>query len=221
MNAGDDNNTQRRVLLAGATGLVGREILDGLLADAGVASVHAVGRRPLPQRSAKLAFRQVDFGAIPTLPALDEVYIALGSTIKAAGSQEAFRAVDFDASLAVARAGRAAGARHAGVVSAMGADARSALFYNRVKGELEEALAGLGFDGLVIARPSFLAGNREQLGQPERGGEQLALRVSRWLRPLIPANYRSIEATKVAQSLLRHVPQSRGRLVLMSGTMQR
>ncbi|NML44909.1 nucleoside-diphosphate sugar epimerase [Ramlibacter sp. G-1-2-2] len=219
MNGGDKNN--RRVLLAGATGLVGRELLHGLLADGTVAGVQAIGRRPLPQRHAKLSFRQVDFGAIPALPPLDEVYIALGTTIKTAGSQEAFRAVDFDASLAVARAARAAGARHAGVVSAMGADARSALFYNRVKGELEEALAGLGFDGLVIARPSFLAGNREQLGQPERGGEKLALRVSHWLRPLIPANYRSIEAAKVARSLLRHVPNTRGRLVLMSGTMQR
>src|SRR5256885_383413 len=71
------------------------------------------------------------------------------------------------------------------------------------------------------ARPSFLAGNRELVGQPERGGEKLALRVSHWLRPLIPANYRSIEAAKVAKALLRHVPQARGRLVLMSGTMQR
>jgi uncharacterized protein YbjT (DUF2867 family) len=209
------------VLLAGATGLVGRELLQGLLSDEGVASIQALGRRPLPQRHPKLSFRQVDFGAIPELPPLDEVYLALGTTIKTAGSQEAFRAIDFDASLAVARAARAAGAQRAGVVSAMGADARSALFYNRVKGELEEALAGLGFAGLVIARPSFLAGNRELLGQPERGGEKLALRMSHWLRPLIPANYRSIQATKVAQSLLQQVPQARGRLVLMSGTMQK
>lgn len=211
----------RRVLLAGATGLVGRELLQGLLADSGVASIQALGRRPLPLRHPKISFRQVDFGAIPALPPLDEVYLALGSTIKAAGSQEAFRAVDFDANLAVARAGRAAGAQRVGVVSAMGADARSALFYNRVKGELEEALATLGFEGLVIARPSFLAGDRAQLGQPVRGGEQLALQVSQWLRPLIPANYRSIQARQVAQALLQQVPRARGRLVLMSGAMQR
>jgi uncharacterized protein YbjT (DUF2867 family) len=103
----------------------------------------------------------------------------------------------------------------------MGADGRSRIFYNRVKGELEEALGALGFDGLVIARPSFLAGNREALGQPVRDGEKLALRVSTWLRPLIPDNYRSIAAGDVAGALLRHVPGSSGRLVLESGAMQR
>src|SRR5581483_6669242 len=79
--------------------------------------------------------------ALPPLPPVDEVYLALGTTIKVAGSQAAFRAVDYDANLAVARAALAAGARRCGLVSAMGADAKSKVFYNRVKGELEEALA--------------------------------------------------------------------------------
>jgi uncharacterized protein YbjT (DUF2867 family) len=202
---------------------VGREILQGLLADEGVAAVHALGRRPLQLQHPKLHFHQVDFSDFPslqTLPPLDEVYLALGTTIKVAGSQQAFRAVDFGANHAVARAARAAGARHAGVVSAMGADARSRIFYNRVKGELEEALGALGFEGLVIARPSFLAGDREALGQPVRGGEKLALRVSQWLRPVIPRNLQSIAAADVAAALLRHVPRSLGRLVLSSGAMQ-
>jgi uncharacterized protein YbjT (DUF2867 family) len=102
----------------------------------------------------------------------------------------------------------------------MGADARSSIFYSRVKGELEDALAQLGFEAVVIARPSMLAGNREALGQPERGGEKLAMRVSKMLRPLIPADYRAIAAADVALALLRQVPASRGVRVLRSGEMQ-
>jgi uncharacterized protein YbjT (DUF2867 family) len=214
----------RTVAVAGASGLVGRAILQGLLADDGVTAVHALGRRPLELQHEKLRFHQVSFtdpaALRAALPPLDEAYLALGTTIKVAGSQEAFRAVDFDANLAVARAALAAGARNLGLVSAMGADARSRIFYNHVKGELEEAVGGLGFAGLVIARPSFLAGDREALGQPVRGGEKLALRVSRMLRPLIPANYRSIAAADVAAALLRNVPRAPGRLVLASGAMQ-
>ena len=202
---------------------MGRAILQGLLADDSVAAVHALGRRPLELQHPKLRFHQVNFAdpvALNALPPLDEAYLALGTTIKVAGSQPAFRAVDFDANYAVARAALAAGAKRIGVVSAMGADARSRIFYNRVKGELEEALGALPFEGLVVARPSFLAGDREALGQPVRGGEKLALRVSRWLQPLIPGNYRSIAAADVAGALLRQVPRAKGRLVLSSGAMQ-
>lgn len=208
-------------MVAGATGLVGREILQGLLADEAVAAVHVLARRKLDVQHPKLNVHLVDFAALPPLPTVDEAYLALGTTIKVAGSQAAFRAVDFDASLAVARAAKAAGARRLGVVSAMGADPRSAVFYSRVKGELEDALAALGFEGLVIARPSMLAGNRGALGQPERSGELVALSVSRWLKPLIPSNYRSIDAHDVASALLREVPRAQGREVLLSGAMQR
>jgi uncharacterized protein YbjT (DUF2867 family) len=207
-------------VVAGATGLVGRAILLGLLADDSVTAVHALARRPLQLQHPKLISHTVDFAALPALPAADEVYLALGTTIKVAGSQAAFRAVDFDANLAVARAALTAGIKRLGLVSAMGADVRSKIFYNRVKGELEDALASLPFDGQVIARPSFLVGDREALGQPVRGGEKLALRVSTVLRPLIPANLRSIAAEDVAGALLANVPRACGRLVLMSGEMQ-
>ncbi|AMO24648.1 oxidoreductase [Ramlibacter solisilvae] len=210
----------RTALLAGATGLVGRELLKGLLADAAVGAVHTLGRRPLDLAHPKLTHHTVDFKSLPALPPADEVYLALGTTIKVAGSQEAFRAVDYDANLAVAKAALAAGARRAGLVSAMGAGTRSSVFYSRVKGELEDALAQLGFESLVIARPSMLAGDRGALGQPVRGGEVLALRISRRLRPLIPANYRSIAAADVARALLREVPRASGRRVLLSGQMQ-
>lgn len=214
------NARPRTALLAGATGLVGREILQGLLADGSIAAVHVLARRPLPGTHPKLQVHIVDFAALPPLPRVDEVYLALGTTIKVAGSQAAFRAVDFDANLAVARAARAAGASRLGLVSAMGANAQSSVFYSRVKGELESALAGLGYEAVVVARPSMLAGDRAALGQPERGGEQLALKVSRWLRPLVPANYRSIQAADVARALLRAVPAVQGQQVLLSGAMQ-
>jgi uncharacterized protein YbjT (DUF2867 family) len=86
---------------------------------------------------------------------------------------------------------------------------------------MEEALAGLGFATLVIARPSFLVGDREALGQPLRGGEKLALNVSRWLAPLIPDNLKSIDAAVVARALLRAVPTLSGRQVLLSGQMRK
>ena len=209
----------RSVALAGATGLVGREILRGLVADPSVAAIHVLGRRKLEASSPKVTSHVVDFRALPALPRVDEVYLALGTTIKVAGSQEAFRAVDFAANLAVAVAAQAAGARRAGLVSAMGASAKSGLFYNRVKGELEDVLSALPFEGLVIARPSFLAGNRETLGQPVRSGEGIALAVSRLLGPLIPANYRSVAAADVANALLARVPAARGREVILSGAM--
>ena len=208
------------VAIAGATGLVGRDILQGLLADDSVRAVHALVRRPLNIQDPRLVTHVVDFTALPPLPPIDEIYLALGTTIKVAGSQAAVRAVDFDANLAVARAALAAGAHRVGLVSAMGADAHSRIFYNRVKGELEEALAALGFDALVIARPSFLAGDREALGQPLRNGEKIAMRVSTLLKPIIPANYRSISAADVARALRSRVPLAKGTEVLLSGAMQ-
>jgi uncharacterized protein YbjT (DUF2867 family) len=217
---GSNRAATRTVALAGATGLIGRAILEGLLADESVAAVHALGRRRLAIAHHKLSSHMVEFAALPRLPALDEVYLALGATMKVAGSQAAFRAIDFEANLAVARAAVAAGARRCGLVSAMGANAKSLIFYNRVKGELEEALAQLPFEGLVIARPSLLAGDREALGQAERPAEKVSLAVSKFLGPLIPANYRPIAAAEVARALLARVPAAPGRVVLLSGAMQ-
>lgn len=216
-----DTAAHRTALVAGATGLVGRELLRGLLADETVRRVHALGRRPPAQADPKLRFHAVDFTALPTLPAAGECYIALGTTIKVAGSREAFRAVDHDAVVNVAKAARAAGVTRLGVVSAMGADAHSSIFYSRVKGETEDALGKLGFDTLVIARPSMLAGDRASLGQPVRGGEELAIGLSRWLGPVIPANYRPIPAASVAHALLQAVRASTGRRVMLSGELRK
>jgi uncharacterized protein YbjT (DUF2867 family) len=169
----------------------------------------------------RLTWQVVDFAALPPFPPVDEVYLALGTTIKVAGSEAAFRAVDFDANLAVARAALAAGARRCGLVSAMGANARSMVFYNRVKGELEDALAQLPFETLVIARPSMLTGDRAALGQRERPLEKGFMVVSEILGSLIPANYRPIAAAQVVQALLAQTPVAQGCVMLLSGEMQR
>src|SRR5579864_2435900 len=216
-----EQSVKRTVALAGATGLVGRSILEGLLADPSVRSVHVLARRKPRVADARITCHIVDFAALSPLPPVDEVYLALGTTIKVAGSQAAFRAVDFDANLAVARAALAAGARHCGLVSAMGASAKSKVFYNRAKGELEEALAQLPFEGLVIARPSLLIGDRATLGQPERPLEKVSAVFMKMLGPLIPANYRAIAATQVGRTLLARTPSAEGRVVVLSGEMQR
>jgi len=210
----------RVALVAGATGLVGREILSAILADNTYAAVHGVGRRALATTHPKLSFHVLDFAALPALPAVDDVFIALGTTIKVAGGQRAFRAVDFDAVLALANAARSSGASRLGIVSAMGASETSLIFYNRVKGEMEHAVSRLGFDSLVFARPSMLIGNRHSLGQSERSGEKLALIFMRF-GALIPANYRAIEAGRVARALVHAVKTAeKGMRILLSGDMQ-
>lgn len=210
----------RRVVLAGATGLIGGFLLDGLLTDASVADVHVVGRKPLSRPHAKIRMHVAAFPAIPRLPAADEVYLALGTTLRAAGSREAFRAVDYDANLAVARAALAAGARRIGLVSAMAANAGSSVFYNRVKGELENAILELNADATVIVRPSLLLGDRRRLGQPVRRGEALATLIMRPLGVLLPRTYRPIAAEKVARALLSTVPATNGVRVLSSADLQ-
>ncbi len=211
----------RAVLLAGASGLVGREILKQLLADRSVRVVHCIGRRSFSTKHPKLSSHVVDFAALPELSMVDECFIALGTTIKVAGSQAAFRAIDLDAVLAVATAAKSAGATKFGVVSTMGADAKSSVFYNRIKGEMELALSHMGLVSLVIARPSLLDGDREALGQPGRAGEGLGLMLARRLRRLIPLNYRAILAKDVAHALIRSVGEGKpGVVTLLSGEMQ-
>jgi uncharacterized protein YbjT (DUF2867 family) len=214
----------RVALVAGATGLVGQAVLAALLADKHYAHVHTVGRRTLPLVHPKLTQHVVDFGAPASwagLPHMDDCFIALGTTIKVAGSQAAFKAVDFEAVVDVARMGIARGATKLGVVSAMGADPKSSIFYNQVKGEMENAVAQLGFKTVVLARPAMLAGDREALNQPVRSGERMGLVITRLLKPLIPANYRSIAATDVACALIAAVKRGRsGAQRLLSGSMQ-
>ncbi|AEI81929.1 nucleoside-diphosphate-sugar epimerase YraR (plasmid) [Cupriavidus necator N-1] len=212
---------QRRVLLSGATGLVGGLMLEVLLADSTVSEVHALSRRALNIRHPKLQVHIVDFRRLPALPPADEVYLALGTTIKVAGSQAAFRAVDLDANLALARGAVAAGVQRVGLVSAVGANAQSSMFYNRVKGELEDALKAMRLNALVMAQPSLLLDNRDGLQQPPRIGEKLAIPIAKLLAPILPGVYRPVRARAVAQALVNTVPTAKGVVVLASDMLDR
>ena len=204
-----------RVVVAGATGLVGRAVL-ALLTSRPAApglprssSLTALVRQPaqLAALPAGVKGQLVDLAAlgragVEGLPPLDWAVCCLGTTIRAAGSQAAFRAVDFDAVLAFARAAKVAGASRLAVVSAMGASARSSVFYNRVKGEMEQALIALDLPRLVIAQPALLLGERASLGQASRPGEALAQRWMPRLARLLPRKLRPIRADAVALALI-------------------
>lgn len=213
----------RSLLLAGASGLIGTELSRQALLLPGLQALHAVVRRT-PAGAAndpRLHWLPVDFSRLGVLPEADAAACALGTTIKVAGSQAAFRAVDFDAVLAFAKAARAAGVRRFAVVSALGADARSRNFYSRVKGDAEAALAELGFDSLVIARPSLLLGDRAALGQPERRGELIGQAITRHIGGLIPAAWRPIEGAVVARALVRALAEGRpGTRLVASAELQ-
>jgi uncharacterized protein YbjT (DUF2867 family) len=190
----------RRALIAGATGLVGARLLEALLADPAYTAVRALARRPLRLAHPKLVVDVIDFERLADVafPRVDDVYCCLGTTIAAAGSREAFRRVDHDYPLAIARAALAARARAFLFVSAMGADPRSAVFYSRVKGELEQAVAALGYRCAIAFRPSLLAGERAE----SRFGERAALALLQPLRFLVPRKYRPIEAAAVARAMV-------------------
>jgi uncharacterized protein YbjT (DUF2867 family) len=208
----------RSALLAGATGLVGRALATLWT---GPQPLHLVVRRAMAPTGPSQRVHVVDFAALPPLPRAEWAICCLGTTIKVAGSEAAFRAVDHDAVLAFARAAVAAGVTHFAVVSALGADVRSSNFYSRTKGEMEAALPGLGFRHVVIARPSLLAGDRASLGQPARAGEALALTVTRPLARLIPKAWRPIEAATVARALVRGLAAAApGVTVLDSAALQ-
>jgi uncharacterized protein YbjT (DUF2867 family) len=214
----------RIALLAGATGLIGRALLPRLQASATYARVHVLLRRTVPEivRSPKLKVHHVEFARLPAaFPQVDDVYITLGTTIKAAGSQAAFRKVDFDFVVNTARAARAAGALRLAVVSSLGADADARVFYNRVKGEMQAAIAKLGYESVVIAQPSLLLGDRAALGQAVRGGEALAMRVLGPLSWMTPRAVRPIEADAVASALVAAMFTAKpGIRIMKSGEMQ-
>jgi uncharacterized protein YbjT (DUF2867 family) len=207
----------RDVWIVGATGLVGREAVLALLEAPSVARVLTVVRRPSGVTHPKLSERVVDFETLSTALTGEHADVAicgLGSTIKQAGSQEQFRHIDFDYALSFAQAAKAAGARHFIVVTALGANASSRVFYNRVKGELESALTGLGFEALTIVRPSLLIGDR---GAQSRLGEKLAAPFM----SLLPKSIRGIEAKKVGVALSRLAQEetAQGRRVVPSAEL--
>ena len=207
--------------MAGATGLVGQAVVAALLADKSYSRIHTLGRRAIRVTDPRQVHHVVDFAALKDLPRVNDVFIALGTTIKVAGSQAAFRAIDFDTVVAVARISSTQGATKLGVVSAMGADTKSKVFYNRVKGDMESAVSKLGYKLVVIARPSLLTGDRSGLAQPQRLGEKLGLAAAKLWAPVIPANYKPVSAIQVAKALVTAVGAGqKGVHVMLSGQLQ-
>lgn len=188
--------TPQHILLAGATGLTGEHLLDRLLAEPTVKRVLAPTRRPLAEH----AHLENPVGPLLHLLAdlqgpVDIALSCLGTTIKQAGSQEAFREVDHTLIVAYAQRALELGARHFLLISAIDADPQSSVFYNRVKGETEEALRAQGWPQLTIARPSLLIGDRVEA--------RLAERIAGPLSKLIPGKYHGIEALQLARALWR------------------
>jgi len=192
------------ILIAGATGLVGQHCLRRVLATPAFERVVVLTRRPLPPSaidpagSGRVETHVVDFEQLDAHAALfdvDQILCALGTTIKQAGSQARFRRVDHDYVLALARLGVARGAHHFLLVSALGADPGSRIFYNRVKGEVEEALRTLQYRTVSVVRPSLLLGQRREL----RLGERLGALIGRF----VPGRYRPVEADAVAAVLVQ------------------
>ena len=186
-------------ILAGATGLVGGECLRRLLASPRYERVIVVTRRKLADVPADRKLRQVvtefeNLGEVRDRLRGDHVFCALGTTIRKAGSQERFRAVDYEYPLRLAQLTRKNGARHFSIVSALGASRTSPFFYSRVKGEMEEGLRQLGWPSLAIVRPSVIAGERAESRPLERLSEHL-LRFA-------PATWRPVPAGDIAAAMI-------------------
>lgn len=196
----------RTALVAGATGAVGRSLLPMLLSEPRYLRVVVVARRPpdFTPETNKLDWRVVDFDDLEASLAglrFDDVYCTLGTTMKRAGSKEAFRKVDFDYVCAVGRHGRAAGATRFLLNSSVGADPRAASFYLRTKGEVEDAICRMGFDSVALVRPSLLLAERDE----RRWGEEAAARVLPALGGLMRGKlerYRAVSTEVVAAAML-------------------
>ena len=192
-------------IIVGSSGLVGSELLTLLLASNKYSKVYSLVRRPSKlqhQKLEEIIFDFTDKTAYNSLPIASDLFCCLGTTIKTAGSQDAFKKVDYEYPLLFATAGQRNGANVFHVVTALGADANSSIFYNKVKGQLQEALKKLNFEELYIYQPSLLIGDRKE----NRPGEKIAIKVM----PLFEffmigaiKKYRSIKVKDVAKGILQ------------------
>ena len=205
-----------QVLLTGATGLVGGHLLRMLLNAPDIKSIAAPTRRPLSDISGVFNPHdpQLTDALAQVVDPVDIVFCCLGTTRREAGSKEAFVHADYTLVIDTALVGKKLGAQHMLVVSAMGANAHSPFFYNRVKGEMEEALIAQQWPRLTITRPSMLVGEREK----KRAGETLLAP----LFSLLPGNLKSIDARDVASALLAEAlsPTHEGVRILSSSQLR-
>lgn len=191
-------NISSSVLILGATGLVGAECVRQFAESSRFERVIALARRPLAIPSTRVESHVIDFERLDDAARhfrVSHIVCALGTTIKKAGTQERFRRVDYDYALAAARLGVREGARHFLLVSALGASAKSRIFYSRVKGELEDAIRALAYRSVTIVRPSLLLGERAEV----RPGES----IGKFFAGIVPRKWRPVHASAVAATLLR------------------
>ncbi len=199
----------RNALIAGASGLVGGHCLELLLKNERYSQVISIGRREVPVIHPRLEQKIIDFDKLHAYYSeldVDDVFCCLGTTIKRAGSKEAFYKVDHTYVVELARVTANKGASQFIVISSMGADAESMFFYNKVKGEMERDIQQLGFEAVHILRPSLLLGNREE----ERTGEKLASKILKPLSSLMIGplkEYKPIEAETVAHAMVNIAAQ--------------
>ena len=192
----------KTALIAGASGLTGGYLLNLLLESPEYSSVIAYVRKSSGLTHPKLKEIVVDWETLQEPVAAVDIFCCLGTTIKKAGSQEAFRRVDYNYPLQLAQLQYRGGSQQFLLVSAMGADAKSSIFYSRVKGELENALQSIGYKSLHIFRPSFIAGPRKE----SRTGEKIGLAIFSILSPLFIGSlkkYAPIQAEHIARAMLR------------------
>lgn len=193
----------KTALLAGATGLIGKQLLTLLLDSDRYDSVKVLSRKPIHRIDEKLENFVIDFDQLREdaiqLKA-DDVFCCLGTTMKQAGSKAAFRKVDYDYPLTLANLAKRLGAKQYLVVTALGSDKKSSFYYNRVKGEVEEGIGAVGFDSLHIFRPSLLLGDRKE----KRPGEGAATFLFKYFDFLIPGKYKAIDSHKVAAAMLHY-----------------
>ncbi len=199
-----ETDKQRSVLLLGATGLVGGQCLNLFLANDHFSQVTTLSRRPLATNPVDPHHvnHVIDFDAPESYHGkvtADIVVCALGTTIKKAGSREMFRRVDFHYAFELSRAALENGAGHLLLVSARGAAADSRVFYNRVKGKLEDAISGLGFETLSIFRPSLLQGNRQEF----RAGEEIGNFLAGAFSIVIPVQWKPTPVDRLAEAILK------------------
>ena len=209
----------KTALILGASGLIGKHLTQKLLASNHYEKVKVIVRKPLSLIHPKLEQIVMDFDNLDASKVLaDDIFCCLGTTMKQAGSKDAFYKVDFTYPLNFAKAGLANGSKQFLFVSSMGADEKSMVYYNRVKGEIEKALSNLGYPTLITLRPSMLEGEREN----PRMGEKIGNVVMNFFAPLIPDNYKVIAGEKVAKAMLELAQRNiKNKNIFESGSLQK
>ncbi len=199
----------KTALVAGSTGLIGNQLLQLLLSDDNYSLVKAISRKPLQITHPKLENIVLDFDKLTESQdklKADDIFCCLGTTIRKVKTKEKFRKVDFDYPVELARITKANGAEQYLLVSALGADKNSKIFYNQVKGEVEEAIGQVRFKSYQIFRPSLLMGDRNE----SRSGEDAGKIFFKYFGFLVPVKYKGIDSIKVARAMqkiaMQHQP---------------